>query len=73
MAYGGRAPLFREIIEPRFTPMGALTAILDDKINGLDSTLLFDYSAFEKGEAENGDIELQPGDVVLVPQKGFFE
>src|SRR6185312_498661 len=43
------------------------------KVNGVDYTLLFDYSAFEKGDAVNGDVELQPGDVVLVPQKGFFE
>jgi polysaccharide export outer membrane protein len=43
------------------------------KINGVDSTFLFDYSAFEKGEDVSGNIELQPGDVVIVPEKGFFE
>ncbi len=29
MPYGGRVPLYREIIEPRFTPMGALTAVIE--------------------------------------------
>ncbi len=43
------------------------------KVNGVDSTFLFDYSAFEKGEEVSGNIELQPGDVVIVPEKGFFE
>jgi polysaccharide export outer membrane protein len=55
-------------------PFAARTRIqIRRKVNGVDSTLLFDYSAFEKGDAVNGDVELQPGDVVLVPQKGFFE
>ena len=31
MPHGGRAPLFREIIEPRFTPMGALMAVIERK------------------------------------------
>jgi ABC-type phosphate/phosphonate transport system substrate-binding protein len=31
MAYGGGKPLYREIIEPRFTPMGALTAVIENK------------------------------------------
>jgi polysaccharide export outer membrane protein len=43
------------------------------KIDGVDSTFLFDYSAFEKGDDVSGNIELQPGDVVIVPEKGFFE
>ena len=55
-------------------PFAARTRIqIRRKVNGVDSTLLFDYSAFEKGESVDGDVELQPGDVVLVPQKGFFE
>src|SRR5216683_976229 len=29
MAYGGDKPLYREIIEPRFTPMGALRAVIE--------------------------------------------
>jgi ABC-type phosphate/phosphonate transport system substrate-binding protein len=31
MPYGGDKPLYREIIEPRFTPMGALTAVIERK------------------------------------------
>jgi ABC-type phosphate/phosphonate transport system substrate-binding protein len=31
MAYGGDKPLYREIIEPRFTPMGALSAVIENK------------------------------------------
>jgi ABC-type phosphate/phosphonate transport system substrate-binding protein len=31
MAYGSTAPLFAEIIEPRFTPMGALAAVIEGK------------------------------------------
>jgi ABC-type phosphate/phosphonate transport system substrate-binding protein len=42
MAYGGDRPLYREIIEPRFTPMGALTAVIDNKaeVAPLDSYAL---------------------------------
>ena len=31
MPYGSAKPLYREIIEPRFTPMGALTAVIEKK------------------------------------------
>ncbi len=31
MPHGGSAPLYREIIEPRFTPLGALTAVIERK------------------------------------------
>lgn len=31
MAFGGGKPLFAEIIEPRFTPMGALTSVIEGK------------------------------------------
>jgi ABC-type phosphate/phosphonate transport system substrate-binding protein len=31
MPYGSSEPLYRELIEPRFTPMGALTAIIERK------------------------------------------
>jgi len=31
MAYSSDKPLYREIIEPRFTPMGAPTAVIDNK------------------------------------------
>jgi ABC-type phosphate/phosphonate transport system substrate-binding protein len=31
MAFGGAKPLYRELIEPRFTPMGAVTAVTEHK------------------------------------------
>jgi ABC-type phosphate/phosphonate transport system substrate-binding protein len=31
MPHAGNQPLYREIIEPRFTPMGALTAVIEGK------------------------------------------
>jgi ABC-type phosphate/phosphonate transport system substrate-binding protein len=31
MPFGGAEPLYREIIEPRFTPFGALTAVIEGK------------------------------------------
>jgi ABC-type phosphate/phosphonate transport system substrate-binding protein len=31
MPHGGSTPLYREIVEPRFTPMGALTAVIERK------------------------------------------
>lgn len=31
MPYGSTQPLYQEIIEPRFTPMGALTAVIEKK------------------------------------------
>lgn len=31
MPYGGAKPLYKEIVEPRFTPMGALTAVIENK------------------------------------------
>jgi ABC-type phosphate/phosphonate transport system substrate-binding protein len=42
MAYGGGKPLYREIIEPRLTPMGALTAVIENKaeVAPLDSYAL---------------------------------
>jgi ABC-type phosphate/phosphonate transport system substrate-binding protein len=42
MAHGGSKPLYREIIEPRFTPMGALTAVIENRaeVAPLDSYAL---------------------------------
>lgn len=31
MPHAGTTPLYREIVEPRFTPMGALTAVIEQK------------------------------------------
>ena len=43
------------------------------KVAGVESTFLFDYAAFEAGRDSGDNIELQPGDVVIVPEKGFWE
>ncbi|MFT3731289.1 MAG: polysaccharide biosynthesis/export family protein [Hyphomicrobium sp.] len=45
------------------------------KENGSDATFVFNYSAFESGKenSSDGNIELKPGDVVIVPEKGLFE
>ena len=42
MAYGGGRPIYREIIEPRFTPIGALMAVIENKaeVAPLDSYAL---------------------------------
>lgn len=39
---------------------------------GKDEVLLFDYDAFESGKNVEGDILLEPGDVIVVPEKGLF-
>ena len=39
---------------------------------GKDEVFLFDYDAFESGKNLEGDIPLQPGDVIVVPEKGLF-
>jgi polysaccharide export outer membrane protein len=43
------------------------------KVNGVESTILFDYAAFEAGRDSEGNVELQPGDVIIVPEKNFWE
>jgi len=43
------------------------------KVAGVESTLLFNYGAFESGGDSGGNVELQPGDVVIVPEKSFWE
>jgi len=42
------------------------------KIAGKDQVYLFDYDDFESGKNLEGDIPLQPGDVIVVPEKGLF-
>jgi len=43
------------------------------KINGSETILQFDYAAFESGTDFTGNIDLQVGDVVIVPERGLFE
>ena len=43
------------------------------KVNGVESTFVFDYAAFEAGKDGSGNVDLSVGDVIIVPEKGFFE
>jgi polysaccharide export outer membrane protein len=43
------------------------------KINGVESLFTFNYSAFEAGTNLTGNIDLQQGDVIIVPERGLFE
>ena len=43
------------------------------KVAGVKSTLLFNYGAFKSGADIAGNVELQPGDVIIVPEKSFWE
>lgn len=42
------------------------------KINGVESIHYFDYNAFEAGNNMTGNIDLEGGDVVVVPERGLF-
>ena len=43
------------------------------KVNGVEATLLFNYAAFEAGKEVVGNVDLEAGDVIIVPEKGFWE
>ena len=40
---------------------------------GVESVHVFNYRAFESGQEVQGNIELRPGDVIIVPERGLFE
>jgi polysaccharide biosynthesis/export protein len=42
------------------------------KVAGSEQVLLFNYSDFESGNNLGGDIPLQAGDVIVVPERGLF-
>jgi polysaccharide export outer membrane protein len=42
------------------------------RVAGKDQVYLFDYEDFESGKNLEGDIPLQAGDVIVVPEKGLF-
>jgi polysaccharide export outer membrane protein len=42
------------------------------KINGVESIYYFDYDAFTNGSNITGNIDLQGGDVVVIPERGLF-
>lgn len=41
--------------------------------DGIETVSLFDYEALEDGEAIDTSIEINDGDVIFVPESGFFE
>lgn len=43
------------------------------RINGIETLFHFDYSAFESGGDLTGNIDLQPNDVIIVPERGLFD
>jgi polysaccharide biosynthesis/export protein len=43
------------------------------RVAGAESTLIFNYGAFESGADVKGNIELQADDVIIVPEKSFWE
>jgi polysaccharide export outer membrane protein len=43
------------------------------QINGTEVMYLFDYVDFHKGRNVEDNIDLQPGDVVIIPERGIFE
>src|SRR4051812_18649967 len=43
------------------------------KINGAETTSMFDFRSFEKGYDLSGDISIHAGDVIIVPERGLFE
>ncbi len=43
------------------------------KIAGVESVYVFNYSLFEAGVDLEGNIDLQPNDVVIVPERGLFD
>ena len=42
------------------------------KVAGSEQVFLFDYSDFESGKSLEGNIPLEPGDVIVVPERGLF-
>ena len=41
-------------------------------VGGSEQVLLFNYSDFESGKNLQGNVTLQPGDVIVVPERGLF-
>ena len=46
---------------------------LHRKIQGTDSIFLFDYNAYLSGANTADNIDLKPGDIIVVPERGLFE
>jgi polysaccharide export outer membrane protein len=42
------------------------------RVAGEERVFVFDYNAFESGKNLEGNIPLEPGDVIVVPERGLF-
>ena len=56
-----------------FSPFAAKHRIqVRRKIDGVEAIHYFDFSSFENGTNLTGNINLQGGDVIIVPERGLF-
>jgi polysaccharide export outer membrane protein len=46
---------------------------LHRKINGVDSIFIFDYNGYASGRVATENINLQSGDIIIVPERGLLE
>ncbi len=46
---------------------------LHRKVNGVDSTFIFNYNAYAAGTYTADNIDLKSGDIIIVPERGLFE
>ena len=46
---------------------------LHRKINGVDSIFLFDFNSYSSGANTADNINLQAGDIIIVPERGLLE
>jgi polysaccharide export outer membrane protein len=57
-----------------FAPFAAKRRIqVRRQVNGVEEIIPFDYEAFFHGVDASGNVNLRPGDVVIVPEKGLLE
>ena len=57
-----------------FSPFAAKQRIqVRRKINGVESTFVFNYYDFFNGTHVDDNINLRPGDVIIVPERGLLE
>jgi polysaccharide biosynthesis/export protein len=46
---------------------------LHRKVNGVDSIFIFDFNAYSSGTNAVDNINLQSGDIIIVPERGLLE
>lgn len=57
------------------TPFAATSRIQIRRVdeNGVEQILLFDYERLEDGEPVEGNVLIEDGDIIYVPERGLFE